>query len=205
MATVSSSGKLAYIYDASSDTWFPIAGAASPSSNIAWTGTHSFSNTVSFQSVLTAKAGINNFADAAARDLAIPAPVADGTVCFLRSTKEIQYYANGSWRTYGDNALMSAKTSSFTLSLPDAGKTIDAESSSAIVITVPKNSSVAFPLGSQIAVIRSGAGDVSFAAEDSTVTINSKNSNKKIAARYAPATIIKKSENSWILIGDLTA
>lgn len=205
MATTSSSGKLAYIYDASSDTWFPIAGATSPSTNMAWTGTHSFSNTVSFQSVLTAKAGVNNFADAAARDLAITAPVADGTVCFLRSTKEIQYYSGGSWRAYGDNALLSAKTSSFTLGVSDSGKTIDAESSSAIVITIPKHSTLALPHGTQVAVIRSGSGDVSFAAEDSTVTINSKNSNKKIAARYSSATIVKKSDNVWILIGDLTA
>jgi hypothetical protein len=214
--TVSSIGKVAYILKKGNgstipDTWYPIAGAMDPTIDVTWTGTQGFTGSVSFQSVLTSKAGINNFANTAARDAAIPTPV-DGSTCFIRATNEIQYYSNGIWRVYGDNAGLSFKTTSFILAQPDAGKTIDIDSSSAVVVTIPQNSAVTFAVGTQIAFIQIGAGQVSF-APDTGVTLLSKGigasptvpGNRKISARYSPATLIKRSENVWVLIGDLTA
>jgi beta-lactamase superfamily II metal-dependent hydrolase len=63
---------------------------------------------------------------------------------------------------------------------------------------------VPFPTGTQIAFIQVGAGQTTFAAGPG-VEILSKNSNKRISARYSPATLIKRDTNTWILIGDLTA
>lgn len=209
MSTISGVGKVAYLYDQPTDTWYPMAGYTNTTENFTWSGTHQFSNTVNFTSVLNARAGINNFQDLAARDTAIPSPT-NGIVAFVRQTNagavlnQIQYYFNGAWRIYGENANLLSKTTSFVLSLADAGRTIDSEASTSLTVTIPTNATVAFPIGTQISFIQTGAGQVVF-LPGSGVTLFSKNNNKRIAARYSSATLIYKALNTWVLIGDLTA
>jgi hypothetical protein len=203
MSTISSIGKVAYIYNESADTWHPVAGYANTTAPYSWSGTHDFTNTVNFNSVLNAKAGVNNFFDPAARDLAITTPV-NGTVAFIRSLNQIQYYSNGAWRIYGDNANLLEKTTSHNLEIADAGRTIQMNVSSANNVTIPTNASVPFLTGTQIAFIQVGSGQTTFAASPG-VEILSKNSNKRISARYSPATLVKRDTDTWILIGDLTA
>jgi hypothetical protein len=209
MSTISQVGKIAYVYNSSTDTWHPMAGYTNTTENFTWSGTHNFSNTVTFSSVLNARAGVNNFQDPAARDAAITSPT-NGIVAFIRQTNagavlnQIQYYYLGAWRVYGENAQLSLQSSNFTLSLSDAGRTIDVDAPANTVVTIPDNTTVPFLVGTQIAFIQTGVGQVIFTPA-SGVTILSKNSNKKIAARYSPATLIQKSANTWVLIGDLTA
>jgi hypothetical protein len=205
MSNISQIGKVAYIYDQPSDTWYPVAGYTNTSDAFVWSGAHTFSNTVNFNSVLNAKAGVNNFADAAARDAAITAPT-NGIVVFVRQLNQIQYYFNGAWRVYGENASLLIKTAGHVLEISDAGRTIEIDAANANTVTIPTNASVPFLVGTQIAFIQTGPGQTSFAAANGvTTTILSKNSNKKIASRYSPATLIKKDTDTWILIGDLTA
>ena len=71
-------------------------------------------------------------------------------------------------------------------------------------LTVPLNSSVPFIIGQRMDVVQTGAGQTTIVPVLG-VTINSKNSNKKIAARYSGATLIKTDTDTWLLIGDLTA
>jgi len=91
-----------------------------------------------------------------------------------------------------------------TLALTDNGGYIVTSSGSAVTITVPPNSSVAFPTGAEIVVFQSGAGQVDFVA-GSGVTIRSKDSNLKISAQYAAATLKKVATDEWHLLGDLAA
>jgi hypothetical protein len=209
MSTISGVGKVAYVYDQPTDTWHPVAGYANTTETYSWSGPHTFTNTVSFNSVLNAKAGINNFFNESARNVAIPSP-AEGTVVFVRQTdtgsviNQIQYYSGGNWRVYGDNANLLEKTESYTLALSDAGKTFQINSSSSVVIEVPAESSVGFANGAQIAFIRTGTGRVEFTSPIG-INILSKNSNKSISSQYSPATLIKRDATNWILIGDLTA
>ena len=217
MSEISSVGKVAYIYKsnapAAGGTWHPIAGYANTTAPYSWSGAHNFSNTVTFDSVLNAKFGINNFQNPSDRDTAIPitAQTPDGIVVFIRSLNQIQYLHNKQWRVYGENAQLSSKTSSFTLSLADAGRTIDIDTSSNVTVTIPANlpppagtTANTFLVGTQIAFIRSGTGQVNFDPA-AGVTLYSKNGNKYIAAQWSPATLIQKSNNTWILIGDLKA
>jgi hypothetical protein len=212
MATISSNGKVAYIYDTQTDTWYPVAGTTNTSANYQWTGTHSFaSNPVTFDQVVRAKAGVNNFLNPTARDAVITSP-SDGIVCFVRQTdvgvqiNQVQYYYNGLWRSVTDSADLAAKVASYTLVLSDAGKTITMSSidPAATVVTIPPASSAAFALGQRLDIIRIGTGEVSVAAGVG-VTINSKNSNKRISSQFSGATIIKTDTNTWVLIGDLKA
>lgn len=204
MSTISSVGKLAYIYNEESDTWHPVAGYANVTAPYTWSGTHNFNNTVNFNSVLTAKAGVNNFLNEVERNTNLPFPE-NGAVCFIRSLNQIQYYSGSSWRVYGDNANLIEKTTNHTLELSDAGKTLQINSSSLAVITIPTQAT-AFSAGAQIAFIRTGSGRVEFRVPDgSNINILSKNSNRAIAAQWSPATLIKRDATNWILIGDLTA
>lgn len=91
-----------------------------------------------------------------------------------------------------------------TLALTDNGNYIITSSASAVTVTVPPNSSVTFPIGAEIVVFQSGAGQVTFAA-GSGVTIRSKDSNLKISAQYAAATLKQVATDEWHLIGDLAA
>lgn len=93
---------------------------------------------------------------------------------------------------------------SYTLALTDAGGFVDLSNASAITLTVPPNSSVAFPANTRIDLIQAGAGQVTVAA-GAGVTINSKDSKLKLTGQWSGATLIQRSANSWVLIGDLSA
>jgi len=75
---------------------------------------------------------------------------------------------------------------------------------SAITLTVPANSSVAFPVNTRIDLLQYGAGQVTVAA-GAGVTIYSKGSALKMSAQYAGATLWKKATDTWVLVGDITA
>lgn len=209
MATINSDGKVAYIYNASNQTWYALGGAVNTNAEYTWTADQEFGAVVTFDTVANAKAGVNNFQNPTARDAAITSP-ANGVVCFVRQNNngdvinQIQYYYNGEWRYYGDATDLVTTLSNYTIAKTDAGKTLNVDSSSDVTITVPLNSSVPFIKGQKIEVVRNGSGNVTFQGAIG-VTINSKFMNKKIAAQYSGAILVKIDTNTWLLIGDLTA
>jgi len=91
-----------------------------------------------------------------------------------------------------------------TFALTDIGAYVRTTSGSAVTITVPENSSVAFPTGTEIVVFQAGAGQVTFVAAGS-VTINSKDGDLKITGQYSSATLKKIATDEWDMIGDLAA
>jgi hypothetical protein len=93
---------------------------------------------------------------------------------------------------------------SYTFGLTDSGNVCTFDNSSAVTVTVPPNSAVAFDIGTQIDAIQLGAGKVTF-AQGSGVTIRSVDSNKAIAARYGAATLLKIGTDEWVLFGALDA
>lgn len=96
------------------------------------------------------------------------------------------------------------KSASYTLALTDANSVTNMTGASSQTITIPPNSSVAFPIGTQITVLMNGAGAVVF-APGSGVTLTSKDTKRTIDGQYASATLIKTATDSWTLIGALKA
>ena len=90
----------------------------------------------------------------------------------------------------------------YTLVIGDASKIVTMSNASANTLTVPPNSSVAFPLGTQILVIQKGAGTTTIAA-GSGVTINSEGGALDLNAQYAAATLIKEGTDTWYLVGSI--
>ena len=94
------------------------------------------------------------------------------------------------------------KTADYTLVLTDAGKVIEINSGSSENVTIPPNSGVAFPLGTQIVVVRLGAGAVVI-TEGSGVTTRSDGDKNKIKSQYSSCVLIKHETNEWYILGNL--
>ena len=94
------------------------------------------------------------------------------------------------------------KTADYTLVLTDAGKVIEINSGSSENVTIPPNSSVAFPIGTQIVIVRLGAGAVVI-VEGSGVTTRSDGDKAKIKSQYSSCVLIKHETNEWYILGNL--
>ena len=95
------------------------------------------------------------------------------------------------------------QTASYTLVIGDADKLVEMNVGSANNLTVPLNSSVAFPTGTQISLAQYGAGQTTIVAT-SGVTIRSAGGALKLAAQYSGATLVKIDTDEWYLFGDIT-
>lgn len=94
------------------------------------------------------------------------------------------------------------QSTSYTLVLSDGDKLIEMNSGSAQTLTIPLDSSVAFPNGTKIDIVQTGAGECSI-SPTSGVTLNSDGNKRKINAQWAAASLIKRSSNNWVLVGAL--
>jgi hypothetical protein len=97
----------------------------------------------------------------------------------------------------------SAQTASYTLVAGDRGKLVEMNVGSANTLTVPLNSTVAYPVGTQIDILQVGSGQTTVAGA-AGVTING-TPGLKIRAQWGGATLIKRATDTWVLIGDLIA
>ena len=95
------------------------------------------------------------------------------------------------------------KVASYTLVLTDNGKMIEMNIGSANTTTIPPNSSVAFPIGTQIAVLQTNTGQTTITA-GAGVTVNA-TPGLKLRARWSSVTLIKRATDTWVAVGDLQA
>lgn len=90
---------------------------------------------------------------------------------------------------------------SYTFVIGDRLKIVTLNNSSAITLTIPPNSSVAFDVGTSIDIIQLGSGQVTVAG-GSGVTVNS-TPTLKLRAQYSVGSCLKIATNQWIFMGDL--
>lgn len=102
------------------------------------------------------------------------------------------------------NVVVNEQTGDYTLVLGDSAKVISMNKATANNLTVPPNSSVAFPTGTQLIVYQKGAGQTTLVA-GSGVTINSNGTKLKLTGQYAVASLVKIDTNTWIAAGNLSA
>lgn len=93
-------------------------------------------------------------------------------------------------------------TASYTIVLADIGKTITQNVATANNLTVPQNSSVAFPIGCSIPIVQLGAGQVTIVAGSGTTLITS--TGLKLRTQNSMAFLHKIATNTWVVGGDLT-
>ena len=95
------------------------------------------------------------------------------------------------------------ETASYTLVLGNADQIVEMNVASANDLTVPANADVAFPVGTEITILQTGAGQTTLKG-GSGVTINA-TPGLKIRAQWGAATLIKRATNTWVAVGDLSA
>jgi hypothetical protein len=99
---------------------------------------------------------------------------------------------------------ISAKTDSYTLSnLNERDTIVEISKGSATTLTIPTNSSVAYPVGTTIDIIQTGSGQVTIAGAGG-VTVNA-TPGLKLRTQWSSATLLKRAENTWLVYGDLSA
>ena len=91
----------------------------------------------------------------------------------------------------------------YTLALSDADKLVELSNAAAITLTVPTNATTAFPTGTQIDLLQTGAGQVTVGGAG--VTLQSNGTKLKLNGQYAAATLIKRATDTWVLIGNTSA
>ena len=97
------------------------------------------------------------------------------------------------------------KTASYTLSaLTERDSLIEVSSATGVTITIPTNTAVAYPVGTSIDILQTGAGQVTIAPVDGTVTVNA-TPGLKLRTTWSSATLFKRAANTWVVFGDLTA
>lgn len=90
----------------------------------------------------------------------------------------------------------------YTLVIGDKGKAVEMNNGSSNTCTVPPNSSVAFPVGSTLAVTRYGAGSTTIVA-GSGVTLRSEGGGLAITGQYGVAQLYKRATDEWVVYGDI--
>ncbi len=92
---------------------------------------------------------------------------------------------------------------SYTLTLADKGRIVTMNNADANTLTIPANSTAAFPLGTIISIVQVGSGVTSIAAA-AGVTVNGVSAGAgEIADRWQGIALLKIATNSWVASGAL--
>jgi hypothetical protein len=104
--------------------------------------------------------------------------------------------------TTGSGVTITTKTASATLALAD-GDWIEMDVATANTLTVPPNSTVAFPIGAVRNINQRGAGQTTVVA-GAGVTIRT-DETLKLRKQWATAVLVKRATDEWVLAGSLEA
>lgn len=91
----------------------------------------------------------------------------------------------------------------YTLLLTDDGSIIEKNDLAGVTVTIPPDSTVNFPVGTQIVIIQTGAGQTNVAGSVG-VTLNG-TPGTKLRTQFSSAVCLKRAANLWVILGDLAA
>jgi hypothetical protein len=116
-----------------------------------------------------------------------------------------QTYINSTFLTKADADLRlylqeNIQAASYTLALSDVNKVVAMNNSVAADLTVPNNTSVAFPVGSVINVYRMTDSEVTIVPADETVVIRNAG---LIYQQYTEISLRKRAINEWVASGNI--
>jgi hypothetical protein len=148
-------------------------------------------------------------------------------VSYLTGTNSLETYNGSSWTANGTGDVTTTGTqtltnktltdpiltesvnaqtgTTYTPVLADAAKMVTLSNASAITVTIPPNSSVAYAVGSKIDFIQKGAGQVTF-SQGAGVTIRSTGATAtapKLRVQYSAATAWYEGSDVWYVVGDI--
>ena len=90
----------------------------------------------------------------------------------------------------------------YTLVASDASKELRFTNAAAITLTIPLESGVNFPIGTEFILVQYGAGTVTVVGAGG-VTLYSASSMTDLYEQYSSAALIKQALDQWLLVGDI--
>ena len=101
-------------------------------------------------------------------------------------------------------SLQSQTGTSYTATITDADKIITMNNAGANTITIPANSSVAYPNGTKLNFMQLGTGTTTVAITTDTLSVNAL-LTLALNGQYSIASALKVSSTSWVIFGQLVA
>ena len=95
------------------------------------------------------------------------------------------------------------KTANYVLALNDAGTMVEMNVASANTVTIPPNSSVAFPINTIVQICQYGPGVTTVIAPGVTLDVPSTTSPVTLRAQFSSLIVRKHATDEWIINGDI--
>jgi hypothetical protein len=150
-----------------------------------------------------------NFASTVTTSLAAKAPIASptftGTVTVAASGIA---FTDGTQTKEGVPSRTTINSISANYNLSTGGLTlrdtmVESTAGSGITVTIPTNATTAYPVGTTIDFLQTGAGQITFAPA-SGVTLNG-TPGLKTRTQWSSASLFKRATDTWVVLGDLSA
>lgn len=148
-----------------------------------------------FKGVTTEPTTTVNFAQGSLDDLAVDHVIVNGVI-----------FTDGEQTKQGVPSIttITPRTASYTLSnLNERDTIIEISNASGTTLTIPTDATLNFPVGTTLDIIQTGAGQVTIAGANG-VTVNA-TPGLKLRTQWSSATLLKRSANTWLAFGDLSA
>lgn len=124
--------------------------------------------------------------------------VASNTVVVAAAEDEVEY------RAPGQMVVKPVPLGDYILELEDAGSFLYCDTAIPYLLTIPLNSTVAFPVGTTVTVAQGGSAAMEFASEGEGLDIIYEASKQPFTAgENAVVQLIKVATNTWHLLGAL--
>jgi hypothetical protein len=127
-----------------------------------------------------------------------------GSAYLTQSSASVDYLTKlSASTTYQNRAfdIIAAKTSAYTFLSGDENKII--ELNGTFTVTIPPDSTLNFPIGTYINILQIASGTITIAGGIG-VTVNGA-PGLKLNSQWSGASIVKRSSNTWVAVGDLAA
>jgi hypothetical protein len=130
----------------------------------------------------------------------------DRTIAMAAATTGVNgYLTSTDWNTFNSKmpssiAFVTVVDDNYTLGLTDQNKIIEMNSATPKIVYIPLNSSVAFPIGTQILVARYGSGALTIQGVGG-VSIYSADGFVAVAKQFGGVALVKVGTNNWYLFG----
>ena len=108
----------------------------------------------------------------------------------------------GATGSFSDAQSINARVTGYTLVLSDAGKLVTMNTTGSVSVIIPAASSVAFPTGTHVDIVRLNTGTVAITGATG-VTVNA-TPGASLRARYSSGTAILYAGDTWLVVGDLS-
>jgi hypothetical protein len=128
---------------------------------------------------------------------------ASGTQTLSNKTLTAPVLNNATINTPVSTTRIVSQSASYTITLADRDSIVEVSSSGSASLTIPLNSTTAFPIGSSLSILQTGTGQITIAGAGG-VTVNA-TPGFRTRTQWSMATIVKRGTDTWVATGDLIA